>query len=138
MIDVKGSASDGFTLLELLVVLAILSLMVALVVPFSLHTVEAAQQRSQVRSAIAELHSLQSLAVTRHHEIVVKNILAKNNHALFVRDPQLPKSKTTFAGTNGAITYYADGSSSGGLLDVGSVEIEVAWLSGAITTRPLP
>lgn len=142
----------GFTLVELLVVFAIMGLLVA-VVPIAYERMrESSQYRNTLRSMLSGLKSARSTA------------LAQGRDAVFVVDLQhrayraaegsvlpIPDSlqvRATVAGTElnaqqeAAIRFLPDGGATGGSIDIlrasgQGVRLRVDWLSGRITQEAL-
>lgn len=127
--------TDGFTLLELLVVLAIMGLMLTVAAPFTVRTVENAQLRADTRELVSDLRALRRRAIDRRETIAVTS--------LFENTRRLPghasyRARFVPAAGSEALVFYPDGTSSGGTfrLEEGgrSAEVSVAWLSGVVTT----
>jgi general secretion pathway protein H len=128
----------GFTLLELLVVLAIAGLMISIAMPFTVRTIENAELRADAREAVSDLRQLRQRAIDRQQAVEVAALSenawpqagrAIRHRAQFVAEGRARK-----------LIFYPDGTSSGGRLRLRegsrSVDVNVAWLSGAITSGP--
>jgi len=129
---------DGYTLLELLVVVAIMGLIAALAAPAASRTIASATLNADARKAAGDLRALQHLAMERQEAITLTATggTVAISPAGTVQDiAALPLS----AG-NDAITYYPDGTTSGGTLRLSesghALVIDIAWLTGTINMRP--
>jgi general secretion pathway protein H len=128
--------STGFTLLELLVVLAIAGLMVSIAMPFTVRTIENAQLRADAREVVSDLRQLRQRAIDRQQMIEVtslsENAWPQAGRAIRHRARFIAESRAR------TLIFYPDGTSSGGTLRLRegsrSVDVNVAWLSGAITS----
>ena len=111
---------NGFSLLELIVVLAIVAAVSAVAAPHLSGAVRAASLTAGARELAASLRAARSEAVVQRREVA------------FVprRDPRL-------AADAPAIRFFPDGSSSGGRLtlraDGRSAHVEVDWLTGRVS-----
>lgn len=128
---------NGFTLLELLVVLAIMGLMLAIAMPFTARTIENAALRADVRALVGDLRSLRQRAIDRQETVTV-SVLGENAWRGGA------SHKARFVPTAGAhaLIFFPDGTSSGGTfrLREGSrtADVSVAWLSGAVSMGAPP
>ena len=118
----------GFTLVELLVVFAILALVVGLAPPALEKMRESSQYRSTLRSLAAELRAARQQALlTRSPTRVVIDLAqhrfgldgARTSHAI----PETLQLRTTVAGIEStaeqaAIRFFPDGGSTGGSIEV--------------------
>ncbi len=131
--------NEGFTLLELLVVLAIMGLMLTISIPFTTGTIERAQLRADARALVSDLRSLRARAIERRETIAV-TALSENEWRFM---PGRAAHRAVFVTSAGAraLIFYPDGTSSGGTFRLGeggrSVEVSVAWLSGAVAVGTL-
>jgi general secretion pathway protein H len=148
----SGSAAmrrNGFTMMELLIVLAIMALVSAIVVPQIMGSgVSTGALRGGARELAAGLRYARSEAVARRRETFVAIDLAGRRFKV-ADDPaehQLPKDAelklfTAQADlvndTTGAIRFYPDGGSNGGRITIASGErkydIDIDWLTGRVT-----
>jgi general secretion pathway protein H len=130
--------SPGFTLLELLVVLAITGLMISIAMPFTVRTIENAELRADAREVVTDLRQLRQRAIDRQEAIVV-NSLSENAWPQAGRAIR-HRARFVAEGRARALVFYPDGTSSGGTLRLRegsrSVDVNVAWLSGAIASEP--
>jgi general secretion pathway protein H len=131
----------GFTLTELLVVLAIIGLLVA-AVPMILQTaLPGTRSLAAARTLAADLRTARGTAIagggatTVRFDAVRQLYLVEpgeHSHALANGVPfALPQARTT-----AQIAFYADGSSNGGTVFVGDTghrhRVSIDWLSGRI------
>jgi general secretion pathway protein H len=139
---------NGFTLLELLVVLAIMSLVVAITLPnlrlpgFASDTARAARQ---IASGLADARQ-QAIHTNLENAFVVD--LAQHSYQIASKPPVslkgiesltlLTAERGVIDGSRGMIRFYPDGSSDGGELSVkggdgARITIRVNWLTGRIS-----
>ncbi len=135
----------GFTLVELMVVLAIAGLVLAVAVPSSLRMYQSMQYRQAVKDVVTGLSTArhQALSTGRHQDVLI----SPRNRTLQLgeRRWQLPRDMNlavhTAAELNrddlGVIRFYPEGGSSGGGVDVerpggSGVRILVDWLMGGV------
>jgi general secretion pathway protein H len=139
--------SAGVTLLELLVVLAIMGLVAAFVVPLFGGGVPTAELKSAARQVAAGLRLARSEALATRQETRVLLDLEQRTMRL-ERDAQaraLPRGiemKLFTAQSDlvndrvGAIRFYPDGGSNGGRITLASgerkYEVDVDWLTGRV------
>jgi len=143
--------AKGFTLVEMIVVLVIVSLMLALVGTSISRNISGAEMRTAARKVAA------SLRYTRTHAILTKSeqVFLVDTEKLSYRAPardevELPegmkvelntaRSELT-SETAGGIRFYPDGGSTGGNVRLESngriYKVNVAWLTGeASVERP--
>lgn len=144
-------ATGGFTLVELLVVLVIISLMLALVGTSISRNVSGAEMRTAARKVAASLRYTRTQAILTKSELVF--LVDAENHTYQApdREPQpLPEGMNVELNTArseltsetvGGIRFYPDGGSTGGNVRLeanGRVyQVNVAWLTGeASLQRP--
>jgi type II secretion system protein H len=123
--DAAGTQA-GFTLLELLGVLLLMSLLLGLVLPALLHTWEREKNRATLRELATTLRTARSEAVTRGHRVRVFMNLKTGRYRLegTAREGALTGVSLTDAvlvwqnpgKSQGYIAFFGDGSSSGGQL----------------------
>lgn len=143
----------GFTLLELLVVLAIGALLIGLI-PSSLDRLrEGSVYRDTVRSMVVDLKRARQLAVANRQEVQFRvdldtrvfGIVGQNGtalpNALEVR-ATTGQSAPTANQRQSDITFLPEGGSSGGTIELvrksgAGVRIRVDWLFGQLSQQPL-
>ncbi len=139
----------GFTLLELMVVLALLTLLIGLVLPGLLKSYQREQERSKIRRFLTILRTARSEAVTRHQRVRLavdvntgqyhlEGFAGKGILNLRLEDPHLVWEEIDRR--RGYIIFYPDGSSSGGnLVIINSVgkryRVEVDTITGKISLK---
>ena len=143
----RHAAARGFTLLEMLVVLAIMALVAALVLPTFGSGVSTSELRSSARQIAAGLRAARSEAVSQRRETFL--VLDLEGRRFKVdRDPKeytLPPriemklftaQRDIVDAKTGAIRFYPDGGSNGGRITVAAGErkfdIDVDWLTGRV------
>jgi general secretion pathway protein H len=132
----KTERDNGYTLLELLVVLGIIGLIAAFAVPVAGRTIDGVALQADTRSLVVMLRRLESQAVEKQQTISVTitdgKLVTSSGDEL---DP--PDGGTiAFLGKTDRIDLFPDGSSNGGKLAIArddqSLEIDVGWLSGEV------
>lgn len=144
----RSGRHSGFTLLELLVVLAILALLLAVIPPMLPNAIDGAQIRSTQRELISSLRYAKNTAITTSEDVsfildVKENSFSINDKKRQLSLPANAELKLTTAKsaqlseTAGAILFYSDGSSTGGQIKLSQGEavtyIDVDWLTGKIS-----
>ena len=140
-------ASAGFTLLELLVVLALMVMVYALALPVISASLPGTELKGAARQLAAGLRKARSQAVTRKEEAVLTIDVEQRNFevsgdkhsyvlpakleiSLFTAQSELLRDKV------GSIRFYPDGSSTGGRITIASGErkyqVNVDWLTGQV------
>jgi general secretion pathway protein H len=139
--------SRGVTLLELLIVLALMAFVAGIVIPRFGGPVSTSELRASARQLAAGLRLAQSEAVSERREtFLVLDVAGKRFKV--DRDPQEHKLPSRvelklFTAQNdlvnestGAIRFFPDGGSNGGRITVASGErkfdVDVDWLTGRI------
>jgi len=143
--------SRGFTLLELLVVLAIIALILAVTPPLITAAIPGAELKASARQVAAGLRLAREEAIRTGRDVAFT--LDLETHSFEVdgrfRRGKLPKGldlKLEAAETEmldehrGAVRFFPDGSSTGGRIiltrhDAG-YQVGVQWLTGRIRTAP--
>lgn len=140
--------ATGFTLIELVVVLAILGLAYALVPPLFSGARAGAELKSATRQLAAGLRQARNYAVSRRTEAVFTLDVEKRDFTVSgdARTYRLPRQlplklvtaqKEVVDEQRASIRFYADGSSNGGRITLGSgehtLEIDVNWLTGRVS-----
>ena len=136
----------GFTLFELLVVLAILSLVVALGTPAFRRALPGLELKSGVESVAAQLREARALAIGRNAEVELVVNLDERSFRVADEPPLrlapeiginlLTAGQEIIAARIGGIRFYPDGTSTGGgitlALDGRHYRVAVDWLTGRV------
>jgi general secretion pathway protein H len=138
---------QGFTLLELLVVLALVAMVYALVPPMFSSGGSSTELKAAARQVAAGLRKTRSVAIVQREDAVLTVDVEARRFSL-TGDPKnyaLPASSQlsvytaeseVAAGKTGAIRFYPDGSSTGGRITLAQGErkfhVDVDWLSGQV------
>ena len=137
----------GVTLLELLIVIALMGIIAALVVPMFGGPVSTSELRAIARQLAAGLRLARSEAVSERREtFLVLDVAGKRfkvdrearEHALPAKvDLKLFTAQNDLVSENiGAIRFYPDGGSNGGRITVASgarkFDVDVDWLTGRV------
>ena len=137
----------GVTLLELLIVVALMAIIAALVVPMFGGPVSTSELRATARQLAAGLRLARSEAVSERREtFLVVDVAGKRfkidrearEHALPSKvDLKLFTAQNDLVSENvGSIRFYPDGGSNGGRITLGSgdrkYEVDVDWLTGRV------
>ncbi|GAB6066896.1 hypothetical protein JCM13664_02140 [Methylothermus subterraneus] len=139
--------SDGFTLLELIVALAIAALGFAYVAPNFIKTLESVRFQSAVREVASGLRHARGIALAQGREVVFFLDVAAHTYRIDRDRPRrLPKSielRLSTAETErigpgvGGIRFFPDGSATGGrivLRQFGLAKrVDVHWLTGRVS-----
>jgi general secretion pathway protein H len=142
---------QGFTLLELVIVLALLALMMGLVVPNMYSAWQRERDRAGMRQLMSTLRSARSIAATRHQRMRVFLDLDAGRYQLEGSSRKVDLSRRFRLGEahlvwqdrqarRGYIAFYGDGSSSGGYLALvgqgGKIQvIDVEILTGKVSLK---
>jgi general secretion pathway protein H len=137
----------GFTLLELMVVLALMVMVYALVVPRISSVLPGTELKSAARELAAGLRKARSQAVTRKEQATLTLDIAQHHFRIsgddrsYTLPPELDLSLYTAQSELsqdkvGAIRFYPDGSSTGGRISVSygerKYQVDVDWLTGQV------
>ena len=146
----RCAAQRGFSLVELMVAMAIAGIVMAAVVPYSLRFYEGMERRQAVRNTVTLLMTAreQALATGRNRDVFVRP--ATGRIWLGDREQRAPGGLSiSVRGARqlnrdgvGVIRFYPDGSASGGGIDFirsdgTGTGIEVDWLVGRVTQHSL-
>jgi general secretion pathway protein H len=140
----------GFTLLELVVVMALLALLLGMVLPGLIRTVKKEQDRSNLRQFTTVLRLARSQAATSHQRVRVflnrengRYWLEGSNRQGGLAGMRLGDTRLVWEGTDrrqGYIAFYSDGTSSGGKLTMTDLtgrvyDLEVEIITGKVTLK---
>lgn len=149
----RASGQNGFSLLELMVALAIAALVLALVMPTDSRRRARVELASSAREVAAALRLSRSQAITTNRSMAVvvdvENDLYRPSGAsaphAFPRGSQITLHTTQdqeLTGSAGAIRFYPDGSSTGGGVGISlgddHYEVLVDWLTGRVSIHEQP
>ncbi len=142
--------APGFTLLELVAVLALLGLMMALVLPGLQRTVQRERERADLRQFMTAMRTARSVAATTHRRtrvfIDLKNHryrLEGSPHLGELNGLRLTEAHLVWQGPErqqGYVAFYGDGSSTGGklvLVESGGLRhlMDVAVITGKVSLK---
>ena len=145
------STGRGFTLLELLVALAILGLSLTLVPPIMGNAIERSRLKSATRQIAAGLKYSRSKAIVSQQEVAFTLDVEKKTYTVQDRKKQLSlpeKAKLKLitakseqlSEAKGMIRFFPDGSSTGGQVALNDAALEyrvdVNWLTGKVSILP--
>jgi general secretion pathway protein H len=143
-----GERKRGFTLLELLVVLLIVSLLLALVPPLFSGAVPGAKLKAAARDLAVALRLARNQSITHNVETQVHLNLESPAYAIGSQAPRaLPagvelkvasaSGQSVAQTTRHVVRFFSDGSSSGTLITLSrgkrSYRLQVGWLTGKVT-----
>ncbi|WP_448506863.1 GspH/FimT family pseudopilin [Immundisolibacter sp.] len=144
------SKAGGFTLLEVLVVMALLAMVYALVPPMIRLGESATELKAAAREVAAALRKTRSLAITGRREAVLTLDTEARTFSLPGENKprKLPQQMRISVFTaqgevvdthRAAIRFYPDGSSTGGRVGLSFSKraflIDIDWLSGEVVIR---
>ena len=143
----------GFSLLELVAVLALLALVMGLVVPSMYGAWQRERERASLRQLLTTLRTARSVAATRHQRVRVFLDLGAGLYSLegsslegeLIQGLRLADAHLVWQdreARRGYIAFYGDGSSSGGSLVVkdgggNSQVIDVEIITGKVSLKPV-
>ncbi len=144
---IKIKPTQGFTLLEILVVFAIISLLLAIVPPLLPGVIASTNVKSAARELAASLKHVRSQAIDRQKETTLILNIEKNNYLINKksRNLKIPEDASLSLITakseqlsehEGQIRFFPDGSSTGGQIKLAHAKreylIDVHWLTGRV------
>ena len=141
---------SGFTLMELLVVLVIISFSLALVATSLSRSISGAESRVAARNLMVALRHTRTQAILKKTETVFSvNTEARTYQAPGRKQVELPEGMDVILTTArseltseaaGGIRFFPDGGSTGGhvelLVNGREYRVNVAWLTGEATLVP--
>lgn len=143
---------SGFTLLEMLVVLAIIGVMLAIVPPMLGNSINHSRIKTATRELAAGLKLARYKAINMHVDTTLVLDTDSGDYKVAGMDKRLslPKGSNLLLTTarseqlskhSGAIRFFTDGSSTGGqiklsLKDSYEYLVNVNWLTGKVTITP--
>ena len=147
----RTSAHRGFTLIELMVVFAIMALVVAMAPVAYDRLKEGVQYRDTVRSLITQLRSARYTAVSEGVPVRFTVDLKTREYGVPGTVKEIPETvelRTIVAdrefvpGGSASIMFLASGGSTGGSVEIirktgAGTRLRVDWLSGRVTQEPL-
>lgn len=149
---VEARRSAGFTLIELILVLAVMALLAGMAAPIYSKLKAGAEYRSMVRQIMAGLSLARQQAAETGRDVAYSCDLAKRlcglEGKLSNQVPEAVTLKATVAGVElkddavASIRFYPDGGSTGGYFELirasgTGVRLRVDWLFGRLTQEAL-
>jgi len=147
----RGARANGFTLLELMIVLVIMGVIMAMTLPMLLGSGPSnTELRGAARQLAAAARQVRAEAVTQRRETMLIIDLEKNRFKLDddPREVKLPEAivlklftaqSDQISDTVGGIRFFPDGGSNGGRITVSAgddsdrkYEVDVDWLTGRV------
>ena len=140
----------GFTLIEILVVVALIAVMMGVVTSMIVGGMEGARVRAASKDLVAALRSTRSQAVvTREAQVLVLDVHKRAYQAPGRKWVALPEAMELSMETAaqeqveegvGQIRFFPDGSSTGGNIELRRGEaiwrIDIGWLTGEVRMHP--
>ena len=126
----------GYTLVELLVVIALIGLIAAIAAPAATATIESARFRADTQLIVTSIRQCRNLAVTRQHTVT----LGSRSELMDVMgSSEPPLADDTEVRFEVPLRCFSDGTTSSGKLILlrgdRSKVIIIAWLTGATSTE---
>ena len=140
-------ADRGFTLLELLVVLAVVGFVLVLVAPSLPQALSTVKLKTATREMATAVRAAAARAVVQHREVVFSLDVESGRYGIGAGtrtkaiDPDISLKLLTaesekVSETQGKIRFFPDGSSTGGRVTLasgaGKYEVAVDWLTGKV------
>ena len=147
MFAASSRADDGFTLLELLVVMAVVGIVLVLVSPSLPQALSAVKLKTATRELATAVRAAAAEAVFHHRDVAFSLDVESGHYTVGSAtrgrtvDPDLELKLLTaesekVSETQGRIRFFPDGSSTGGQVtlanETGQYEIAVDWLTGKV------
>jgi general secretion pathway protein H len=149
----RAQRASGFTLIELMVVFALIALIVGLTPIMFDRLMDSVRYRDTVRAALTDLRSARQLAQTRGSQVRFAVDLQARTFGVdggqTTRVPEPLEMRAVMAaqetganGNNMSILFLPDGGASGGSLDLirpsgQGVRLRVDWFTGRIEQEPV-
>ena len=148
----RSDPASGFTLIEMIVVIAILGVMMVLVTVSGNPISPATKARAAAETLSGELRTARSQAVTENRSIDVTLDLTRHVYRRGAGPAQLlppelilgllTSEDETVSASTGRIRFNADGSSSGGRVTIAGGNrvwwVGIDWLSGRVSLAEKP
>ncbi len=140
---------NGFSLLELLIVLSIVALLLGSTVPYGSRFFEGMQYRSAVRDTLTLLISARHAAIISGKpqdvifDVEAKKVSLNDKSVMFPESVELSGKTAAELNRNnlGVIRFYPEGDSSGGEIDIigraRGVQLSVDWLLGRVSQNSI-
>lgn len=147
----RQTTSQGFTLLEMLVVLAIMSLVLVISIPFVSGSDAALRLEADSRIVMSRLREARELALlTRRPQTVRLQMKTLDvlgpaarpvQHLAGTRSLIVVTAKGLVDGAEAALVFYEDGGATGGQIELINDEaryrLSINWLTGTVTAETL-
>jgi general secretion pathway protein H len=135
-----GKGQSGFTLIELMVTLALAGLLLALVPPLLDKGGDRARLRHESRVMLDQLHQARSRAIAGDREVAMRFDPAARRFGIDGLSQSLAGGVAleieTPSDEVGRIRFFPDGGASGGLIRLsngsGAARLQVDWLTGMV------
>lgn len=145
----SNARQPGFTLFEVLVVLAIIGLLTAMIAPVLFRGMAGTQARTIAYEVAAALRQARGEAVAENADVAVMFDLDRKAYAVErARARVLPEgigmelyaaAAEQLDAATGGIRFFPDGSATGGQVTIGDglarYQVDVDWLTGRISVR---